>query len=222
VTEDRFVDLLGPYVLGDLPSEEEHELERHLEQCSVCRQELGLMQQTHDLLLELAASKPSSELKSRMMALATSEPESLSRGWWTWVSVAAALVVAGVLGIGIIRSFTGGAPDQVSLDATAVAPEAGGEAYVEKNGENLRVELEVWGMPALKENQYYEMWYYADDDGRISCGTFRVGSEGQATVSLTAPATARAYKEIEITREPDDGDPGTSGQELLEGSLRSS
>jgi hypothetical protein len=107
------------------------------------------------------------------------------------------------------------------LTATALAPEAGGEVRVEEISENFQVELEVWGMPKLKEDEYYEMWYYAEDGGRISCGTFRVEPEGRTTVNLTAPASARVYPEIEITREPDDGDPSVSGEEVLEGKLRS-
>ena len=40
-------------------------------------------------------------------------------------------------------------------------------------------------------------------------------------MNLTAPASAEIYPEIEITREPDDGDPRSSGEEVLEGRLRS-
>jgi hypothetical protein len=46
-----------------------------------------------------------------------------------------------------------------------------------------------------------------------------VGPEGRTTVNLTAPATAKRYPEIEVTREPDDGDPGASGDEVLKGSF---
>jgi hypothetical protein len=92
---------------------------------------------------------------------------------------------------------------------------------VEEVGRNFRVDLEVWGMPELKEGEYYEMWYYAEDGGRISCGTFRAGSDDQTTVNLTAPVTVGAYPEIEITREPDDGNLEASGEEILEGSIRS-
>src|SRR3712207_8601729 len=77
-------------------------------------------------------------------------------------------------------------------------------------------------MPDLKEEEYYEMWYFRSDGGRISCGTFRVGPEGRTTVKLSAPATARDYPEIEVTREPDDGNPEASGKAVLEGSFRSS
>jgi hypothetical protein len=40
-------------------------------------------------------------------------------------------------------------------------------------------------------------------------------------VNLTAPATARDYPEIEITRELDDGNPEASSEAVLEGTLRS-
>jgi anti-sigma-K factor RskA len=142
-------------------------------------------------------------------------------GWWFWSSAAAALLVVAVVGISLLQVLTGGSSTGVPLTATALAPEAGGRVQVEEVGQNFRVDLAVWGMPELKENEYYEMWYYDEDGGRISCGTFRVGPEGRTTVNLSAPATARDYPEIEITREPDDGNPKASGEEVLEGRFRS-
>jgi anti-sigma factor RsiW len=44
VAEDRFEELLGPYLLGELTVEEERELERHLEACSECRHECGSLE----------------------------------------------------------------------------------------------------------------------------------------------------------------------------------
>ena len=135
--------------------------------------------------------------------------------------LAALLQVVAVLGAGLIRAITDEPSSGVPLTATALAPEAGGEVLVKEVGENFQVELEVWGMPKLEEDEYYEMWYYAEDGGRISCGTFRARPEGRTTVNLTAPASAEDYPEIEITREPDDGNPEASGEEVLEGKLRS-
>ena len=223
MAEDRFEELLGSYLLGELTVEEERELERHLEECSGCRNEMDRIRQTHNHLRAQAASGPPPELKARVLAQVRSEPESRSGGgWWFWGSAAAALLVVAVVGIGLLQVLTGGSSTGVPLTATALAPDdAGGEVQVEEVGQNLRVDLEVWGMPELKEGEYYEMWYYADDGGRLSCGTFRVGSDGQAAVNLTAPVTAGDYPEIEITREPDDGNPEASGEEVLEGSLRS-
>ena len=64
------------------------------------------------------------------------------------------------------------------------------------------------------------MWYAKADGGRISCGTFTAQPDGSATVSMSAPVSSVAYPEIEITQEPDDGDPGSSGKVVLKGSLR--
>jgi len=222
VAEDRFEELLGSYLLGELSVEEERELERHLEGCSRCRGELERVRRAHTLLQATADVAPPPGLKDRVLAQVRGEiPARSGREWWFWVSAAAVLLVVAVLGVGFFRAITDDPSSGVPLTATALAPEAGGEVQVEEVGENFQVELEVWDMPELKDDEYYEMWYYAEDGGRISCGTFRVGPEGRTTVNLAAPAIAREYPEIEITREPDDGNPGSSGEEVLEGNLRS-
>ena len=221
MAEDRFEGLLASYLLGELTVEEELELERHLEECPECRHELDQARQSHDRLRQLATYEPPTELEDRMLAQVRGEMPARSRGGWRlWVS-AAALVVVALLGVGILREITSDSSTGVPLTATALAPEAGGQVRVEEEGENFQVELEVWKMPELEEDEYYEMWYYAEDGDRISCGAFRTGPEGRTTVNLTAPATARDYPEIEITREPDDGNPEASGEEVLEGKLRS-
>jgi anti-sigma-K factor RskA len=224
VSEDHFRALLGPYVLGELSPEEERELERHLEECSSCWAELSIVWGTHNVLREAAASRPPPELKARTLARAKAESSARSRlGLRLWVPMAAALLVAAavvvVVGFGVLRSIVEDPSEGVPLTATTLAPKAGGEVRGEVVGENLQVELEVWEMPELPENAYYEMWYYAEDGSRISCGTFRTGPEGRTTVHLTAPASARSYPEIEITREPDDGNPMASEDEVLRGSL---
>jgi anti-sigma-K factor RskA len=220
MSEDRFGELLGPYVLGELTADEERELERHLEECPSCWTELSIVWGTHNALRRAAASEPPPELKARTLARVKGEsPARFGYGWKLWVPMAAALLVAAVLGTGLLRNVTDDSSPGVQLAATSLAPDAGGEVQVEEVGENLQVKLEVRGLPKLKEGEYYEMWYYAEDGSRISCGTFRVGPEGGTTVNLTAPATAKRYPEIEVTREPDDGNPGASGDEVLKGSF---
>jgi hypothetical protein len=124
------------------------------------------------------------------------------------------------LGIGLFVAISGDSSSGVPLTATALAPGASGELRGEKVGENLRVELEVEDLPELQKHEYYEMWYATEDGERISCGTFRVKSEGPTTVNLTAPALATSYPVIEVTREPDDGDPAVSGRKILVGDIR--
>jgi anti-sigma-K factor RskA len=221
MSEDRFDEFLGPYLLHQLTAEEEHELEHHLEGCPKCRDELERARQTHALLGELAANEPPPELKDRVLARAKGQASArFGSGWKLWVPVAAALLVAGFLGIALIAAITGGSSSGVPLTATALAPGASGELRGEKVGENLRVELEVEGLPELRKHEYYEMWYATEDGERISCGTFRAQPEGRTIVNLTAPALATSYPVIEVTREPDDGDPATSGKKILVGDLR--
>jgi anti-sigma-K factor RskA len=221
MTEDRYQELLGPYLLGELTEEEERELERHLEECSGCRGELAHARQTHDLLRELAAGGPPPELKDSVLARARGDVPARSRaGWRIWVPAAALLVVA-VLGAGLLWTITRDSSDGIPLTATVPASEGGGEISGEMEEGNLKIELVVWGLPELRKGEYYELWYAKEDGGRISCGTFRAQQGDQTTVNLTAPANAVSYPEIEVTREPDDGDPGSSGERVLVGDLRS-
>jgi hypothetical protein len=221
VSEDRFEELLGSYLLRQLTDEEEHGLERHLEECTRCRDELEHLRQTHALLGELAAHEPPLELKGRVLAHARGEASArFGSGWKLWAPVAAALLVGGILGVGLFVAITSGSSSGVPLTATALAPGASGELRGEKVGENLRVELEVEGLPELRKHEYYEMWYATEDGERISCGTFRAQPEGRTKVNLTAPALATSYPVIEVTREPDDGDPASSGKKVLVGDLR--
>jgi anti-sigma-K factor RskA len=221
VSEDRFEELLGSYLLRQLTDEEEHELERHLEECPRCRDELEHLRQTHALLVELAANEPPLELKGRVLAHVRGEASArFGSGWKLWVPVAAALLVGGILGVGLFVKIAGDSSSGVPLTATALAPGASGELRGEKVGENLQVELEVEGLPELRKHEYYEMWYATEDGERISCGTFRAQPEGRTNVNLTAPALATSYPVIEVTREPDDGNPAASGKKILVGDLR--
>jgi anti-sigma-K factor RskA len=221
VSEDRFEELLGPYLLRQLTAEEEHQLKSHLERCPRCQDDLERVRQTHALLGELAANEPPPELKGQVLARAKDEASArFGSGWKLWVPAAAALLIAGILGIGLFAAITGDSSSGLPLTATALAPGASGELRGEKVGENLRVELEVEGLPELRKHEYYEMWYATESGERISCGTFRAQPEGRTTVNLTAPALATSYPVIEVTREPDDGDPAASGKKILVGDLR--
>jgi hypothetical protein len=207
--------------MGELTAEEEGEIERHLWECSECRSELEDIRLAHDLLRESSTLAPPSELKDWVLARARNElPSHSGSRWKLWVPAAAALLVAVISGVLVFQAIAGNPSTGIKLASTSLAPKAGGEVRGEQVGENFQVELEVWGLPKLQRGEYYEMWYYREHGGRISCGTFRAQPDGNTTVNLSAPISARAYPEIEITREPGDGDPGASGAEVLTGSLK--
>jgi len=134
--------------------------------------------------------------------------------------MAAAFLVAALLGGGLLLAYTGDYEERIALASTALA-QGTGEVRLQEVGENVEVELEVRGLPELREDEYYELWF-VDDDGRMSGGTFQVRPEGRASVNFTAPAVARTYPTVGITREPDDGDPQSSGKKVLGGELQNS
>ena len=219
MSEDRFETLLGPYVLGELTEEEARELERHLEGCRTCQSDLDGLRSA-DGLLRAASAGPPPELKDWVLARARNERRRATGSRWrVWVPVAAALLVVALLSFGVLRTITDPS-DALALTATGAASQAGGELRGEQIGDNLKVELDAWGLPRPEDGGYYEMWYAEADGGRVSCGTFTVQQDGSATVSMSAPVSSVAYPEVEVTREPNDGDPGSSGKVVLRGSLR--
>lgn len=220
MSEDRFEHLLGPYVLGELTDAEKQELERHLESCATCRENLDDVRYAHGTL-KTAGGGPPPELKEWVLARVRAEArQSTTAGWKAWLPAAAAvLLIAAVLGFGLLRMVSGPS-DGLALTSTSAAPQAGGELRGEQVGENFKVELEAWGLPEPRAGEYYEMWYAREGGERISCGTFQAQKDGHTTVNMSAPASAVAYPEVEVTLEPDDGDPGSSGKVVLKGSLR--
>jgi anti-sigma-K factor RskA len=217
VSEDRFEHLLGPYVLGELSGAEVNELERHLKGCATCRKDLDAVRHAHGTL-KTAVGGPPPELKEWVLARVRTEPRrSPATRWTLWLPAAAAiLLVAAVLGPGLLRMVPGPS-DALAMTATSAAPRAGGELRGEQVGKNFKVELEAWGLPEPRTGEYYEMWYAREGGERISCGTFQAQPHGHTTVNMSAPASAVAYPEVEVTLEPDDGNPGSSGKVVLKG-----
>ena len=135
---------------------------------------------------------------------------------------AAVFLVALVLG-GAYARFLGQAEEtaasRATLAPTGLAPGASGEVRIEDAGANARVNLKVSGLPDLRPDEYYELWFVEDGE-RISGGGFAVDDEGSATVTMNAPRAAERYPSMGITREESPGDPRPSPTKVLGGELR--
>ena len=217
----RFRGLLGPYVLGELEPEEERELERHLDGCPACREEAKGIRWAHRSLLREAASAPPPRLKARLMEGLPRRNRWNGRRRVRWTA-AAVLVVAVAAIWSYARTFE--APPTAiaaSLSPTGLAPRADGEVRLEEAGPNLRVSLDVSGLPRLEPGEYYELWF-VDGEDRISGGGFTVDRRGRATVGMNAPSAAAGYPNIGITSEESPGDPRPSSIKVLGGELRES
>jgi len=217
----RAEELLGSYVLGELGPGEEGELERHLDGCPACREEVEILRLAHRTMVT-ASIPPPPELKARV------EGDPPRRSWLgsrigTPAAAAAVLLVAlfaGVLYAGLLAPSSrtvAAAP----LSPTGFAPEASGEVQLKGSGaDNARVRLEVSGLPELRPGEYYELWFVRGDGQRISGGGFDVDREGRATVNLNAPSAARGYPGVGITLEESPGDPRPSPEKVLGGKLQ--
>ena len=214
-------DLLGPYVMGALGPDEEREVEDHLEACPVCRGEVHDLRLAHERLRDFASMEetPPRELKGRVL---TGMPRRQTRRV-PLVAAAATLLALAVLGVLYSTGFF--APDEVAaahLEATELAPQAGGELRVREEDPNAQAELEVWGLPRPEPDQYYELWF-GQEGGRMSAGTFTVDEEGREVLYMTVPEDASKYDQVGITLEEFPEEPRLSAAKpVLTGELEES
>jgi anti-sigma-K factor RskA len=75
------------------------------------------------------------------------------------------------------------------------------------------------GLPPSGAHDYYEAWL-ADARGRmVSMGTFRVGGDGRLDVHMAVAVDVSRYALVDVSLEPDDGDPGHSKTSVLRARL---
>ncbi|MDQ4106252.1 MAG: anti-sigma factor [Actinomycetota bacterium] len=217
----RVRDLLGPYVQDSLEPEEKRQVRAHLRRCESCRVEELDLRMAHDHLTELASTTqaPPPDLKTRVMV---GVPRRRTRRLplFAAAAVLVALVVLALLyppGIFVQETVA-----KATLEATELAPQAGGELRVQKNDPNARATLEVWNLPRPKSDEYYELWF-GNEEGRISAGTFTVDAEGRGTLDMTAPERVGDYQRVGITLEEFPKEPRMdSAKVVLGGELRES
>ena len=133
------------------------------------------------------------------------------------VACAVALLAAGA-GLGAWLDSDAG---PASRDESPLAPVDGGGASgrVALTGSD-GVRLRVSGLPPTRAGQFYELWLLGADQRLVSLGSFRVGDDGSATMSLPLPVDPARFDFFDVSVEPGDGDPGHSGRSVLRGTTR--
>jgi anti-sigma-K factor RskA len=231
-------ELLGPYVLGALNSDEEKSVEQHLAGCATCREEEHGLRETHEHLAgtSVAASSAPSDLKARLLAgLPPRDGSEAASGgaargasrfvsWRGWVATAAAavLLLIALASVAYSAGFFDRTTATATLAPTELAPRAGGELKVRNSSPNAEASLEVWGLPQTKPEEYYELWF-GKEGGRVSAGTFTVDEEGRCTLSTSVPPLTENYQRVGITLERFPEEPRMSSAEVvLRGNLQES
>jgi hypothetical protein len=89
---------------------------------------------------------------------------------------------------------------------------------VEFQQDNYRVVLYTDGLPPTPEGYVYEIWLVGDQ-GRISCGSFKVENYAHLSFPFTVGVNPTDYPELEVTLEPIDGEPGQAGDVVMRAQL---
>jgi hypothetical protein len=125
---------------------------------------------------------------------------------------AAALLAAAAVVIGIVVT-RGPATTDVVLAGTRLAPAASATAKLHATPSGLAIELDVSGLPPSPPGYYYQAWMKGPR-GPVTIGTFHLRG-GPGTVELWSAVSLADYPAITVTREPEDGNPASSGQVVL-------
>ena len=80
----------------ELPADERHRVIRHIEECDSCRREMADFEKTWTLMDQWETEGPSTTIKTRTMAFAREELESVKMTWW--LSLARSFIFQTVLG----------------------------------------------------------------------------------------------------------------------------
>jgi hypothetical protein len=125
---------------------------------------------------------------------------------------AVALLAAAAVVIGIVVT-RGPATTDVALAGTRLAPAASATAKLHATPSGLAIELDVSGLPPSPPGYYYQAWMKGPR-GLVTIGTFHLRG-GPGTVELWSAVSLTDYPAITVTREPEDGNPASSGQVVL-------
>lgn len=207
---------LAVYALGALEPERADELERHLEGCERCREELRWLAPAVQALPEsVERVEPPPQLRRRLMAEVEGEapvsepPRSRFRlpALRPAVAFAAlALVVAAVLGYAI-----GGDSSEGGGESTIVAGQAPGVTATmvdEGDGGTLRLA----NVHQIPDGKVLEAWVLRDGEVEAVPALFVPDHEGRASTQLPP---MDGVEEVMVTAEPKGGSETPSGEPLI-------
>lgn len=132
------------------------------------------------------------------------------------------LVGLGVLG-GVLVTRDGGDGGSAPTAAGAVALDRFGDgpsgaqarATVASIDGTPEVRLAAQGLRPSTPGTHYEVWMIRDARHMVSLGTFTVGRDGRAVVTLPVTADPRRYPIMDVSIESSGGGPGHSGHSVL-------
>lgn len=204
---------VAAYALGALPDEDARRFRAHLEECELCRADLGALRPAVDALPSTVVPvTPPPELKKRIMAVVEADAKERRRAaapvrasWFERLGLrrpAVAFALAGVLvlagvGVGIVAT-----QDSSRTINGPVAGVPSARASLEIDGDNGT--LVVSDMPAPPAGRVYQVWTrHGAEAPKPTDALFRPSRDGRA--SVTVPGGMKGVDEVLVTHEPDGG-----------------
>ncbi|HWX95774.1 MAG TPA: anti-sigma factor [Solirubrobacteraceae bacterium] len=197
----------APYVLGALTQHESEAFRRHLDTCTICREEVAALQVVASALPAAAPQITAPrDLKRRVMgavhedALAEAPPPRRPAAHRVprWRPALGALAVAcafALLLTGVFASGGGGGGTRV-VRAEVRAP--GATALLRLQG--AQAQLTISRLPQAPRGRVYQVWLKRSGGPQPTDALFTVSSRGGATVGV--PGVGRGVREVMVTSEP--------------------
>jgi anti-sigma-K factor RskA len=228
-------DRMSGYLLGELTPDERAAFEAELERDGALRAEV---ERLAPVVTRLKAMEPAAwEQPAALPPLPALPPEAkpvrARAGWWrrslTLRPLPAAGLAAVLLALGVAAGnlLGGDADEDVAAGRVVVlAPVepgddgAEGTATLAASGSRATVHLE--NLPPSEPGQFYELWLLNTVDDMVALGSFSVPPSGELDVTVPLPADAGRFSALDLSLEPDDGDPAHSTVSVLRAPLKRS
>jgi Anti-sigma-K factor rskA, C-terminal len=131
------------------------------------------------------------------------------------IGASATALLAVAIGLSVLGADKSPEQFRAALAATALIPDAKGDATLTKTSSGWRIELDATGLPRLENGRYYQAWLRNTAGVLVPIGTFNEGRK----VTLWAGVPPTDFTTISVTREQADGEQTSSGEKVLVGTV---
>ena len=180
------------------------------------------IERVHGVLADPAVwAEPPLDLQERVVAAIAEETGTrrrLRRIRYSLLAVAAAVVLAAGVTVGLQANRDEPAQSAASLAGTRLAPDADGDVMMTKTDSGWKIELHATGLPRRTDGEFYEAWLKSDAGALVPIGTFNEGTD----VTLWSGVGPSAFPTLTVTKEVADGNQASSGQVVLIGQANES
>ena len=178
------------------------------------------------------AQEPPFDLEDNALALAARRPGPRRRS----VRVVTSLAVAGAVGAlgiaGFLWRSQDSLRDQLQVTEARTGPVGHSMQLVNLDGpgtqitaelvhyrhDNYRLVLHGDELPPCAEGHFYEVWLVGEE-GLVSAGSFRLRRDDDIVFPMQVGVDPSDYPSVQITLEPDDGDPMKNGVVVADAEL---